>query len=73
MAEAFRCLVVFPNKERSEFEKFYKGHLIENETYIGGHVEAIRTGVYRNDLKYSFKLKKETYQMLIDEVNDVFY
>lgn len=32
------------------------GHVLESETYIGGHVEAIRTGVYRSDLPLQFTI-----------------
>lgn len=32
------------------------GHVLESETYVGGHVEAIRTGVYRSDLPLEFKI-----------------
>ena len=27
------------------------GHLLESETYVGGHVECLQTGIYRNDIK----------------------
>lgn len=41
MAQAFRGGIIFPNKQVSTFENFYDGHLIDSETYIGGHVEAL--------------------------------
>lgn len=36
--------IVFPNKQVDEREKFHNNHLLESETYIGGHVDAIRSG-----------------------------
>ena len=41
MAQAFRGNIIFPNKQKPIFENFYEGHLIDSETYIGGHVEAL--------------------------------
>jgi len=42
-------------------EKFYKNKLIDTETYIGGHVECLRQGVFRSDFPVEFRLKKEGY------------
>jgi len=49
MAQAFRGNIIFPNKQKPTFENFYEGHLIDSETYIGGHVEALQTGIYWAD------------------------
>jgi len=62
MAQAFRCNIVFPNKQVEKFERFYHGHLIDTETYIGGHVECLRTGVYRSDIPVKFRLDRPSYQ-----------
>ena len=32
------------------------GHLLDQETYVGGHVEAIEAGVFRSDIPCRFKL-----------------
>lgn len=48
---------------------FHEGHLLETETYVGGHVEALETGVYREDLNYDFKLEPDTVQKLIDDID----
>ena len=34
----------------------YEGHLLESETYVGGHVEALEAGVFRNDIETDFKV-----------------
>ena len=44
MVEAFRGNIVCPNKTADRGEQHYKGHLLESETYIGGHVEALEAG-----------------------------
>lgn len=71
MVEAFNNQIICPNRHENEKEKFYKGHLIESETYVGGHVECLKSGIYRNDLKYEFKLDSETYQELINDVDEI--
>lgn len=47
-------------------EVLYKNHLLESETYIGGKVEALESGVFRSDLPTRFKCKATAYQGLID-------
>ncbi len=69
MAQAFRGDIVFPNKQKDVPEKFYQGHLLDNETYIGGKVEGLCSGIYRSDFKYKFKLNRETYRKLLAEVD----
>ncbi len=55
--------VVAPNKHNSAYEAKYRGHLLESETYIGGKVEALESGVFRSDLPCHFKLRPEAYQV----------
>ena len=52
-----------PNKHTAQDETMYKGHLLESETYIGGKVEALESGVFRSDLPMRFKCKPEAYQV----------
>ena len=46
MVEAFKGDIICPNKHEESNGKFYKGHLLETETYVGGHVECLETGWY---------------------------
>ena len=72
MAQAYQANVIFPNKQVTENEKFYKGkNLIDTETYVGGHVECLKQGVYRSDFPVEFRLKKQAYQMLIDKTEQI--
>jgi len=70
MAQAFRRNILFPNKQVEEFEKFFKGHLINSETYIGGHVECLNEGVYRSDISVKFKLDPKAYFYLMDNIEN---
>ncbi len=69
MAEAFRCNVICPNKHHDPDISFYKGRVLENETYVGGHVECLETGVFRSDLPVRFRLSPNALQGLIDHVD----
>lgn len=64
--EAFRSSVVCPNKHLDGDDKLYRGRLLASETYIGGKVEAIESGVFRADIPCDFKLQPEGYQLLLD-------
>eukprot|EP01117_Protostelium_nocturnum_P018117 TRINITY_DN7510_c0_g1_i3.p1 TRINITY_DN7510_c0_g1~~TRINITY_DN7510_c0_g1_i3.p1 ORF type:complete len:2083 (+),score=451.15 TRINITY_DN7510_c0_g1_i3:185-6433(+) len=68
-AEAFKVNVIFPNKQTTQHGKMYQGHLLESETYVGGHVEALQSGVYRSDIPIAFDLNQEIFQKLIDELD----
>ncbi|KFK43140.1 hypothetical protein AALP_AA1G085200 [Arabis alpina] len=68
MVEAYKANVICPNKNQADPEKFYQGHLLESETYIGGHVECLESGVFRSDIPTSFKLDTSAYQELIDNL-----
>jgi DNA polymerase epsilon subunit 1 len=57
MKEAFHVNIVFPNKEQAELNKMTDdGHVLDTETYVGGHVEALESGVFRADIPYRFRL-----------------
>lgn len=64
--EAYRSNVLCPNKHTDTTERFYKGRLLSAETYIGGKVEAIESGVFRADIPCAFSLQPAAYQELID-------
>eukprot|EP00796_Vickermania_ingenoplastis_P006140 gene6140-4420_t len=68
MVQAHANNVLFPNKKEMVREKFHDGHLIDMETYIGGRVEALRSGVYRSNLPLTFNMNPDTYQNLMDDV-----
>ena len=69
MVQAYERKIICPNKQVDPLAKFHKGHLLESETYIGGKVECLETGVYRSDIEYDFDLKPTAFQQLIDNVD----
>ncbi|XP_030957704.1 DNA polymerase epsilon catalytic subunit A-like isoform X2 [Quercus lobata] len=69
MVQAYQANVICPNKHQSDPEKFYNSHLLESETYIGGHVECLESGVFRSDIPTSFKLDPSAYEQLINNLD----
>ena len=67
--EAFNANIVFPNKQESILNKATEtGQILDSETYVGGHVEAIESGVFRADIPCRFRLVPEAFQKLHDDV-----
>ncbi|KAJ1935505.1 DNA polymerase epsilon catalytic subunit, partial [Linderina macrospora] len=56
MVEAYVAKVAIPNKHADPPERVYDGHLVETETYVGGHVEALEAGVFRSDIPMQFRI-----------------
>lgn len=69
MVEAFRGNIVCPNKDIDPPESYYNGHLLDSETYIGGHVECLEAGIFRADIANKFTLVPSALQMLIDHID----
>ena len=69
MAQAQKANIIFPNKHIALREQYYKGHLLSNETYIGGHVEALEAGVYRWDFQYKFHINESGVHDLLDQLD----
>lgn len=64
MVEAFHANIVFPNKQESELNKLTEdGHVLDQETYVGGHVEALESGVFRADLPCRFRMVRHEYHL----------
>lgn len=62
MVKARSGNIICPNKHVDGVEKMHRNHLLESETYIGGHVECLQSGVFRADLKVKFALDATAYQ-----------
>lgn len=62
MVQAFHGNIVFPNKQEQVFNKLTEdGHVLDSETYVGGHVEALESGVFRSDIPCRFKMVSENF------------
>ncbi|XP_063171878.1 DNA polymerase epsilon catalytic subunit A [Candoia aspera] len=69
MVQAHHANIVFPNKQEQEFNKLTEdGHVLDSETYIGGHVEALESGVFRSDIPCRFKMNPAAFDFLLQRV-----
>lgn len=71
MVESYRAGVVFPNKALGSTTRFYKGHLLDSETYVGGHVESLESGVFRSDIPTHFRMECSAFDELIANLDNV--
>lgn len=72
MIEAFHANIIFPNKQITELNKLTPdGHVLDTETYVGGHVEALESGVFRADIPYRFRVDPAMITSLKDNVRHV--
>lgn len=69
MVEAFHANIIFPNKQESELNKLSDdGHVLDQETYVGGHVEALESGVFRADIPCQFRIVPSACEKLLSNV-----
>lgn len=71
MASALHANVFFPNKTGAGGMNKWNGHILQSESYSGGRVEALRSGIYRDDIETEFDVDPEQYQRIIGRVPDV--
>jgi len=69
MVQAYLAKVIMPNKHIDPAIKMYEGHLLDTETYVGGHVEALEAGVFRSDLPTDFNLDVTAIDKLLNELD----
>ena len=69
MVQAYEKGIVLPNKHQEPKESFWDGHLLESETYVGGHVESIEAGVFRSDIPVNFALEAAAIDELIRDLD----
>ena len=69
MVQAYQKNIVLPNKHKEPKETFWEGHLLESETYVGGHVESIEAGVFRSDIPFDFAIDQTAVDELIRDLD----
>ncbi|UKK02958.2 DNA polymerase epsilon catalytic subunit [Theileria orientalis] len=77
MAEAYANGILLPNKHTQKAIRFYtnpeteKQHLVYENTYIGGRVESLRCGIFRDDQVEQFELSAAAYDDLITNLDNL--
>lgn len=69
MVQAYQKGIVLPNKHVQPKEAFWDGHLLESETYVGGHVESIEAGVFRADIPVNFAIDPTAVDELLRDLD----
>jgi DNA polymerase epsilon subunit 1 len=69
MVQAYQKEIVLPNKHVQPREAFWEGHLLESETYVGGHVESIECGVFRSDIPNNFAIDTTAIDELLRDLD----
>ncbi|KAK0768531.1 DNA polymerase epsilon catalytic subunit, partial [Friedmanniomyces endolithicus] len=69
MVQAYQKEIVLPNKHADPRESFWEGHLLESETYVGGHVESIEAGVFRSDIPCNFAVDTAAIDELLTDLD----
>ena len=69
MVQAYQKEIVLPNKHVQPRESFWEGHLLESETYVGGHVESIEAGVFRSDIPNNFAIDTTAIDELMNDLD----
>jgi len=70
MVQAYKGEIVLPNKHKEPREAFWEGHLLDSETYVGGHVESIEAGVFRADIPVNFAIDTAAIDELLRDLDD---
>ncbi|KAG9780780.1 DUF1744-domain-containing protein, partial [Aureobasidium melanogenum] len=69
MVQAYQKNIVLPNKHTDPREAFWEGHLLDSETYVGGHVESIEAGVFRADIPVNFAIDTTAIDELLRDLD----
>ncbi|KAK7935871.1 dna polymerase epsilon protein [Apiospora marii] len=69
MVQAYQKNIVIPNKYIAPKEAFWDGHLLDAETYVGGHVESIEAGVFRADIPVNFAVDTTAIDELLNDLD----
>ncbi|KAK8886294.1 DNA polymerase epsilon catalytic subunit [Tritrichomonas musculus] len=71
MDRAFKANIIIPNKSGGMRINYWNGHLLQNETYIGGNVEALQSGIFRDDIPTPFDVDPNQYNAIIERVPEI--
>ncbi|WFD27179.1 DNA-directed DNA polymerase [Malassezia nana] len=69
MVQAYKSNILMPNRHVDPIDNTFEGHILESETYVGGHVEALEAGVFRSDIPTDFHIEPAAIQQLMDDLD----
>ena len=65
LAESQIYKILVPTRKRLSGLEYYNGHIVENLTYVGGHVESLKAGIFRSDFVQSFNVSSQVIELII--------
>ncbi|ORD95086.1 DNA polymerase [Enterospora canceri] len=68
-AELFDVLI--PSVQKTEKLAFHNGRVVDNLTYVGGHVESLKAGVFRADFLHTFKFDSGIIELIKNNLDDL--
>lgn len=71
LAESVNYKILVPLKKKTDGLEYYKGHLVETLTYVGGHVESLKAGIYRSDFHQEFNIDDQMAELIIDNLDQI--
>lgn len=71
ISEAVNYGVLVPEKRREEGIREYEGHVVESMTYVGGHVECLKAGVFRSDFEYDFRIDGKFVETIAESLDSM--
>ncbi|KAI5191593.1 DNA polymerase epsilon subunit 1 [Nematocida minor] len=69
--EAYSCDVLIPAKKRTQLLYNYNGRMAESLSYVGGHVECLKSGIFRSDFEYEFSFNGPYIENMIRDTEHV--
>lgn len=71
LAESISYNILVPLKKKTSELEYYKGHLVENLTYVGGHVESLKAGIFRSDFDHDFLIDDQMIELIVDNIDQI--
>lgn len=71
ISEASNYNLLIPLKKKSSGLEYYNGHIVETLTYIGGHVESLKAGIFRTDFETEFNIDNHIISLISDNLDDI--
>ncbi|KAH9386608.1 DNA polymerase epsilon subunit 1 [Nematocida major] len=69
--EARGCSVLIPPKKKAQLLHNYNGRMAESLSYVGGHVECLKSGIYRSDFEYEFSFDRKGIENMVRNVETI--
>lgn len=71
LAESQHFKILVPSKKKTSGLEYYNGHIVENLTYVGGHVESLKAGIFRSDFLQSFTVSQQIVDLIVENLDNI--